>query len=202
VKINVGETPEMRDRFNVAGIPTVILAKPGGEEIDRTLGYLTTADFTSTIDGYHKGIGTLAAMMEESKTKSGDPKFLFDFGNKLFAHKRLEDADAQFLAATLADTANASGIADDAAYGRIRIAGKNKAWDTGKSHCQEFINKWPGSELLPDATAYLGYFHGESGQKEDAIRVYNDYLVKWPEGGDAEFCREEIAKLTAPPEEN
>jgi TolA-binding protein len=166
------------------------------------MGFIKTGEFTSTMEGYHKGIGTLAAMMEESKTKSADPKFLFDFGNKLFAHNRPADADAQFLSASLSDSANTTGLADDAAYGRIRVAGKSHTWEAGVSLCQVFLEDWPESELLPDATSYLGYFFSEVGQTEDAIRVYNEYLVKWPDGGDAGFCREEIEKLTAPPEEN
>lgn len=202
VKINVADAPEMRERFNTAGLPTVILAKPGGEEIDRTLGFIETEDFISTIQGYHEGIGTLTAMMEESKTKSGDPKFLLEFGKKLYAHNRVEDADAQYLAAIARDSANTAGVAEEAAYARIRVAANKKDYELGMKHCRSLASKWPNSKHAPESIAYLGWFATKAGKGADAVKAFEEYLKKWPEGEDAEFCREELQKLTDPPSEN
>jgi len=192
----------MRQKFGVAGVPTVILAKAGGEEIDRTLGYIRTSEFISTIDGYHQGIGTLASMLAEEPAKSGDADFLFKMGKKLYAHSRFADADDRFAGVIKIDSTNAAGLADDAQMQRAQVGSKLENYPLAVAFCEALIKRWPQSDLIPDATISTAYYSDKAGRKEDAIRMYSQYLEKWPEGEDAEWAKGQIEKLKAPPSEN
>ena len=191
--------PEMRKRFNVAGLPTVILAKAGGEEIDRTLGFMPTDEFVSTMGDYHKGIGTLAAMTAEEEKKGDDPEFLYVYGEKLYAHGRFDDADSRFAGVVKNDPENKTGNADDAQLYRAKVYRKLEQWPLAVAFCEALPKLWPSSDLLPDATIYAAYYSDKGGMTNDAISLYEEYLQKWPKGEDAKFAQDEVKRLKAPP---
>jgi len=201
VALNTAETPAYREQFHVAGLPTVVLAKPGGEEVDRTFGYLPTGEFIPAIEGYEKGIGTLAAMLGEEEKKSDDPEFLTELGEKLYAHSRFEDADERYAGVIKIDSANSAGMADDAQIMRARLSAKLENYPLAIAFCEALIKRWPTSELVPDATIYTAYYSDKAGRTDDAVKTYKQYLDKWPKGEDAEWATEQIKKLTAPPAE-
>jgi tetratricopeptide (TPR) repeat protein len=178
------------------------LTKPGGDEIDRTLGFVRTDEFITTIDNYEKGIGTLTSMLGEENQKSADPEFLFDLGKKLYAHSRFGDADARFAHAIKIDSSNTAGIAAEAQMRRAWVASKAENWSLAVAFVQALRNRWPNSELAPDAVVYAGYYSNKGGMTDQAIRNYEEYLKNWPDGEDAEWVKEQIAELKAPPEKS
>lgn len=178
-----------------------MLAKAGGEEIDRTLGYVPTNEFITTIENYEKGIGTMASMLAEEDSKEDDPQFLMDLGEKLYAHSRFEDADVRYAGVIKLDSANAAGLAADAQLQRARTSAKLDNYPLAVAFCDALIKRWPQSDLLPDATIYAAYYSDKAGRTDDAVTIYKRYLEKWPEGEDAEWATGQIKKLMSPPSE-
>lgn len=189
--------PEMRKQFGVAGLPTVVLANQDGVEIDRTYGYINTADFITTMDNYAKGIGTLDAMLAEEDAKSGDNAFLMELGKKLYAHSRFDDADVRFAAVVRTDSTNADGLAAEAQLKRGLVAYKNDDPKLGMVFCQALLDRWPGSDKRAEATIYLAWYAEKAGENAQALTSYQDYLKNWPDGEDAEFAKEQVGKLTS-----
>ncbi|GAB4320867.1 MAG: hypothetical protein Kow0074_11480 [Candidatus Zixiibacteriota bacterium] len=198
VKLEANEAEGLREKFRVAGLPTVILAKPNGEEIDRTYGFIRTATFIDTIEGYHNGIGTLDAMMSKESEMSSDLKFIYALGNKFYERRRWEDADARFAAVVKQDSSNSEHMAAKAQLKRAIVAGRQEKYLLANAFCNALIEKWPASEQAPDAMVYLGYYSYQDGRNDDALAAYKQYLDKWPEGEDAEWVSSQIKKLESP----
>lgn len=158
-----------------------------------------TDEFIATMDGYEKGIGTLASMMAEEEQKKSDPAFLKTLGEKLYAHSRFEDADVRFASVVKLDSTNALELAADAQLKRAQASGKLDEFPLAVAFCQALIKRWPDSKLLPDATIYAAYYSDQAGVTDDAIRIYTQYLEKWPKGEDADWATEQIKKLKSPP---
>ena len=177
----------------------MIVAKAGGEEIDRTLGYIPTAEFIATVDGYHKGVGTLKAMLAEEPSKSKDAAFLYDLGEKLYAHNRISDADARYAKVVEVDPKNASGDADDALMSRVSVCQRAKDWDCAIQHTKEIPTLYPESELVPDAYITLAWVYESAGKKPEALAAYKDYITRYPEGSDVQFARDQIKGLEETP---
>ena len=195
VGLNVDETPQYRKQFAVAGVPTVVVAKAGGKEIDRTFGFMKTADFITTVENYAKGIGTLAAMSAAEDKHADDPAFLFELGEKYFAHSHFDAADERFAAVIKLDSSNAAGRADDAQMYRAKVYQKSEEWPLAIAFCNALLKRWPKSDRAADAMIYAAWYSAKAGKTGDAIRGYNDYLARWPNGEDAGFAREQIKKL-------
>lgn len=51
VKVDGDEHPELKNRFEVEGFPTMILLDPNGEELRRASGYVNVADMTEFLEG-------------------------------------------------------------------------------------------------------------------------------------------------------
>lgn len=202
MKVHTLDQPEKRKEYKIAGLPTVIVAKSGGEEIDRTLGYMKTDNFITTVENYEKGIGTLVAMMAQEKDKTKDPAFLYDLGKKFFTHSRWDDADQRYAAVVALDPENKSGSADKAQLGRANAEGKKENYAKAVTNCRELLKRWPQSDLAPDALTYIGWYATTGGMTDDAVAAYNEYLKRWPKGEDAEFVKEELTKLKNPTKSN
>ncbi|HUU46645.1 MAG TPA: hypothetical protein VM118_13015 [Acidobacteriota bacterium] len=183
----------------MAGLPTVILARSSGTEVDRILGFMGPREFIKTINEYQEGIGTLTALVaEESEPdKRANPEFLLRLGEKLYAHSRFEDADQRFQAIEMLDPKNVTGFADDALYKRVLVSRKKELWDDGLAICLKLAERFPESELIDDAAAYVAFFHEQAGRIDEAIAACKDYLDKWPKGDDAEWAARQIKELEA-----
>ena len=55
-----GEGEELAKRFKVKMFPSLVLLGPDGKEVDRHIGYLDPEGFIDVIEGYQKGISTVA----------------------------------------------------------------------------------------------------------------------------------------------
>jgi outer membrane protein assembly factor BamD (BamD/ComL family) len=197
--VNAKVDTTARRRYDIAALPTVIVAEAGGKEIDRTLGFLTTKDFIETAENYQKGIGTLSAMLGEEKAKSKDASFAYNLGKKLFAHNRADEADTRFASAVTLDPTNTSGVADDALLERVSVSRKNKDWPGAVAHCRDLLLRWPDSDVADDATVSMGYYAALGGMNEEAEKAFKEYLRRWPNGEDAEFVKEQMKELAAKP---
>ncbi len=163
------------------------------------MGFIRTAEFISTVEDYQKGIGTLASMLAAEKEKANDAAFLNKLGGRLMAWNRLDDADARFAAVVKIDPENKSGEADDALLDRAWACRKKENWDCAVAHAKDCYTRWPQGEKAAEAWIYVAFYSEKGGKKEDALAAYREYLQKWPDGEDAEFAKEQIAKLEAPP---
>ena len=164
------------------------------------LGFVPTSELTVTADNYQKGIGTLASMLDEEKSKMADPVFMNKLAGRLMAWNRLDDADMRFSAVVKLDPENKSGEADDALLDRAWVCRKKENWDCAVANAKDCYNRWPNGEKAAEAWIYVAYYSEKAGKKDDAISAYKEYLKKWPQGEDAEFAKEQLAELEKPAE--
>ena len=79
-------------KYKVSAYPTFLVIGPDGKEVDRHLGYLETADFVTTIDGYRNGIGTVAALQKELQKSPENVEVLYKVGIKHAEAGRSDEA--------------------------------------------------------------------------------------------------------------
>lgn len=59
------------------------------------------------------------------------------------------------------------------------------SYDMALSGFQEFLRKFPDSELSDNAQYWVGECQESAGRLDDALRAYDEVLTRWPEGDKA-----------------
>ena len=77
------------------------------------------------------------------------------------------------------------------------VARKTEQYDNGIGICMELAKKYPESDKVDDAAAYIAYFHKVAGRPNEAIAACEDYLQRWPEGDDADWAAKQIKEIKA-----
>ncbi len=76
------------ERYNVHSYPTMVVCKPGGEEIERFFGYSPTEEFVATIKDYVQGLRTASWYRDQALAHPEDLLLAFDAGRELAIRQR------------------------------------------------------------------------------------------------------------------
>jgi thioredoxin-related protein len=74
--------------YNVHSYPTMVVCRPGGEEIERFFGYSPTEEFVATVKDYVQGIRTASWYRDEALKRPEDLLLAFDAGRELAIRHR------------------------------------------------------------------------------------------------------------------
>jgi len=195
-KINAEEDTVTAKKYGVSGYPTIVLMKPDGEEIDRIYGYMPAPDFVNQINLYLEGKETLQDYLGRLQENPDDIEVNFTLAEKYEARSQYEKSASFYSKVLELDPQNESGKSDKAlmnlGFSYYRQKEFQKAIDTN----QEFLKRYPASELKDDVIVYIPYFYAKWGKNEMALKLYNQYLKDYPEGGNVEWVNKQIEKLT------
>ncbi len=61
--------------------------------------------------------------------------------------------------------------------------------------CRRIAGEFPESEYSENAEAMIAYFTGRNGDNEQALKLYREYLKKYPRGENAEWVKKRAADL-------
>ncbi len=116
VRAEVKEDSALRDQYQIAGFPTVILMKSSGEEIDRIYGYLPPEEFVSSIQSYLQGNETLEDIKNRFQADSTDVELAFKLAEKYEARRRYDKAMMHYQKVVDLDPEDEKGKSQDALY--------------------------------------------------------------------------------------
>jgi thioredoxin-related protein len=195
VKAEAKEDTALRDQYEIAGFPTVILMKSSGEEIDRIYGYLPPEEFVSTIQSYLQGKETLEDVENRFRADSTDVELAFKLAEKYEARRKYEQAGLHYQKVVDLDPEDRKGKSQDAllnlAWLEIRKKDYLKAVDAFKN----FLEKYPKSEMAEDAEMYIPYSYANAGDTTKALELYQKFLTDHPNSKDTSWVREKIEEL-------
>ena len=202
-RANAEKDTALAESFKVNGYPTVILANPKGEEIDRIVGYAPAPDFIQDINGYLKGEGTLTDLENKLKADTADIELWFKVGEKYQERKRFDEALFNFNQVISLDPKDNTGKASQALFDIGLMYMKQKDYPKAISEFQKLIKGYPKSELRFDAEEYIPYSYEKMGDSTRAIKLYKKILTGYPdvEPSEKEWIEGRIKKLEGVKEE-
>jgi thioredoxin-related protein len=199
VKAEAKEDTALRDQYEIAGFPTVILMKSSGEEIDRIYGYLPPEEFVSTIQSYLQGKETLEDVENRFRADSTDVELAFKLAEKYEARRKYDQAGLHYQKVVDLDPEDRKGKSQDAllnlAWLEIRKKDYLKAVDAFKN----FLKKYPESEMAEDAEMYIPYSYANAGDTTKALELYQKFLTDHPNSKDTSWVRKKIEELKQGP---
>jgi tetratricopeptide (TPR) repeat protein len=196
-KTNAEKDTALAERFKVNGYPTVILANPSGEEIDRVVGYANAPDFMQKINGYLKGEGTLADLENKLKKDTTSTELWFKVGEKYQERKRFEEAISNYNKVISLDPKDSTQKSSEALFNIGLIYRKQKEYPKAIDKFQEMLKRYPKSELSLDAEELIPDAYVKMRDTAQAVSLYRDIIKKHPdlEQSEKEYLEKVINKL-------
>ena len=194
----------LANRYQVAGYPTIILANPSGEEIDRIVGYAPALDLISDFKDYLKGEGTLADLENKLKTDSTNADLWFRVGEKYHERRRFDEAIVNYQRVISLDPEDRMNKASHALFNIGLVHMRQKEYPKAIKEFSKLVSAYPKSELKLDADEYIPYSYEKIGDTTKAISLYKKILKKYPNIDPAEknWIENRIKKLEGKEEKN
>jgi len=198
-KINAEVDTAAAKAMAISAYPTLVMLDKDGAEIDRIVGYMPTADFLKTLTDYKNGIGTLADLLNKSKTDT-TRSLAFQVADKYKYRGKAADASVWY------QKVIATGKTDDSLTGESRMAvadmlRRDKKWDEALA---EFTSIEKDFKHAPytfsaDAGIWQAITLSRKGDTTAAITAYEAFLKNHPTSEDTSYAKKQIDKLKSPP---
>jgi outer membrane protein assembly factor BamD (BamD/ComL family) len=195
VKAEAKKDTALRDQYEIAGFPTVILMKSSGEEIDRIYGYLPPKEFVSTIRSYLQGKETLEDIENRSQADPSDVELAFKLAEKYEARRRFDEAALYYQKVVDLDPEDKNGKSQDAMMNLAWLEMRKKEYLKAVDAFKNFLEKYPESEMAEDAEMYIPYSYARAGDTTQALELYEKFLEDYPDSEDTSWVRKKIGEL-------
>jgi hypothetical protein len=196
VKVDGEKDTVLAKKYAISGFPTLVMLDPKGEEIDRLPGYLPPEEFMKTFRDYKNGIGTLADLLNQAKTKT-DRGMFFNIAEKYKYRGSPVDAETWY------NKVIAAGTPTDSMSGESRMAiadmqRRAKDWTKALTSFQSIAKDFAGTQFEEGADIYTAIVYGKMGDTANAIQGFKVFLTKFPKSEDTAYAKKQIERLSAP----
>ena len=169
-----GET--LAKQFKVVAYPTMVLLDAQGREIDRHLGYLDPPEFLEVMEGYAKGIGTVAFYEKKIAENPNDIETLHTLGTKYTDAVRVDEAVAALEKVMELDPGDERGWRAESIYNLAEASFAAQRYDTSKKYFERVLKEYPDSDWYERALQRLARVEYELKNPDAAVALYQRYL--------------------------
>ena len=201
VKINAEKDTVSRDRYYARAYPTSILLNKAGDEIDRFVGFDSTDVYLQTFVDFTNGIGTLADLLGRAEG-SNDRSLMMQIVDK-YKYRGMATEATDW-----AERVIVAGAPNDSLSGEARMV---------KAYMLRKAEDYDGAlAAFAAIAADFDTYHGREAviwqaicleKKNDttgAVAMYQKFIDDFGEANedDADYCKQQVERLTNPPEES
>ena len=184
-----------RERYEIAGFPTVILMNSSGEEIDRIFGFLPPKEFVSTIQDYLQEKNTLEDLKRRFEADPKDALLAFQLADKYEGRRMYEEASSYYTKVVDLDPNDEKGNSDDALFNLAWLKVREKEYLKAVDAFNHFLHKFPKSEMVTIAERYIPYCYSRTGDTTRALKLFEEFLVLYPDSPDTGWVGDQIRAL-------
>lgn len=198
VKINGDNDSLRKAEYKVSGYPTTVLIDKSGRDIDRVIGFKPTEEYIKALVDYSNGVGTLADLLEQAKTKE-DRELYYEIANKYKYSGGLTEAETWFQRVIEAGEPfdSLSGMSRLGEADMYRRAGE---YDKSLAAFLSMANDFKGTIFEEPADIYTAIVYGRLADTAGAIAAFQKFAEKYPDSEDKEYALEQIERFQNPPE--
>jgi thioredoxin-related protein len=185
----------LRERYKIAGFPTVILMNNSGEEIDRIYGYVPPDKFVTIIQDYLQGKNTLEDLEKRFEADPKDAELAFQLAEKFEGRQMYEEASSYYNKVVDLDPEDEKGNSDDALFGLAWMELRKKEYLKAMDAFKYFLQKFPESRMVADAEIYIPGCYAKAGDTTKALELYEKFLTEHPDSPDTGWVKDKIKEL-------
>jgi len=182
-KVDVDQEPfkPLAKQFGVKAMPTMVLCKPDGTEIDRFLGFRPAAEFLATVVDYAAGRNTLADLQARLAATPDDPALLGRLGAKYSERGEAEPARTALTRVLELDPANAGGHAAPALQSLAELEAMDRNYPAAVAHLQRLLAEFPSAVDRAEILGFTAWAQGRTGDLPAQSATYRELLKLNPD---------------------
>ena len=183
IKLNAETDPtgsQLRERFAVSSYPTILVTDYDGSEIDRLNGYVQASDFKQRIESFVAGPDTFKGLQQRLEAEPDSLSTHFSLGHKYLERERLFTAARHFVQVIVSDPENRQGLTDRSYYWLAHTLATGGQPEEALNQLAKLIDRFGSSPILADAYLLQGQIHTFGNRPEQARKVFNAFLKRFP----------------------
>ncbi len=175
------ENQDLKQHFLVHSLPTLVLCRPNGEEIDRIVGYRPAEDFLAAVLDGLADRNTLPDLREQLREDPFDPFLLLRIGTKHARKLNQHQARLYLERALELDPDNRRGIAARALWQLGDLQRRLGHDEAAINHYLRILMDYPDSPLAERILPMVAYIQQKSGDLEGMVATYGEIARRHPE---------------------
>ena len=164
------------ERYGVHSYPTMVVCRPGGEEIERFFGFSRTADFLQTIEDYLVGRNTATDYRDRALNDPNNLELAFTAGRELAVRKRARESIPFLERVYRADQDNVTGNVPRAMLLLAKTVYLDTLHELDKALpiLEDLSARFPTSYHGSEATYMIARIYIERKQHDEAAKVLTE----------------------------
>lgn len=196
-RINAEKDTLAAQKYHVTAYPMTLLINKDGSEIDRLVGYAPPQQYVGTLEGYSRGVGTLAAL-RDSASKVMDRDLYFVIADKYKYRGDIDSAAAWY--GKIVD----AGQPTDSMSGESRVAEadmyrREKHYDEALKAFKGIATDFAGKPQGADASVYTGIVYLSMDDTTNAVAALRKAAARYPETDAGKYAAKQVKALTMEP---
>lgn len=196
-KVNGYEDTLMVKERSVAYYPTLILANSDGTEFDRFVGYAPPDSLIQILEDIEAGRNTLIDYLSRYEAHPDSLVLIMEIGQKYQYRDENSKAVRFYNELVAADPDNASELADNAMHSIavMKYAEGKDGYDEAIVLFTALAETFPDGDVTEDGKIYIPYILARQEKYEEAMALYQKFLVDYPESTEVPWINRRIAEL-------
>ena len=182
-KVDVDQEPfkPLAKQFGVKAMPTMVLCRPDGTEIDRFLGFRPAEEFLATVVDYVAGRNTLSDLQARVAATPDDPELLGRLGAKHAERGEVEPARTALSRVLELDPANAQGQAAPALQALAEMEAMARDYPAAVTHLQRLLAAFPDAVDRGELLGFTAWAQGRAGDLPGQTATFHELLKLNPD---------------------
>ena len=194
LKVDVEKDSAMARQFGIAYYPTMVVMGPGGEEIDRLVGYFPPADFYNEIQLYLQGRETIDDYLTRLKDEPARPEYMIALADKFRNRSEWDKAIGYYQQVLGLSLGDSNEFVQEALFQNAVLKGE-KGDTTYLAAFQDYLQRSTDSNKIEDAMRKIPFYLAWNNKPRDALALYQKYLERYPRGSYVNWVKDRMDEI-------
>jgi tetratricopeptide (TPR) repeat protein len=194
-KVNADSNKSLREKYGVAGFPTIVVTRPNGREIDRMVGYYPPENFIPTLVDLLTNRNTLDYLLKKSAENPDSLELLNEIAENYTYRSDFKQANYYYSMVLENDKDNSLGLADDAWMSLAGIKRREDKTEEAVEMYAQLEEKFPESDLVETSKLMIPYTYYRADDLKNAEKHFKKFKKEFPDSEQIEWVDKQLEKI-------
>lgn len=194
-KVNADSNKSLREKYGVAGFPTIVVTRPNGREIDRMVGYYPPENFIPALVDLLTNRNTLDYLLKKSAENPDSLELLNQIAENYTYRSDFKQANYYYSMVLENDKDNSLGLADDAWMSLAGIKRREDKTEEAVEMYAQLEERFPESDLVETSKLMIPYTYYRADDLKNAEKHFKKFKKEFPDSEQIEWVDKQLEKI-------